>query len=46
VARAFYTALAEALLVKQKLPNLSPAQVKVYLHKQWFLCLSLSCNVA
>jgi E3 ubiquitin-protein ligase EDD1 len=30
VARAFYTALAEALLVKQKLPNLAPAQVCVY----------------
>jgi len=28
VARAFYTALAEALLSKGKLPNLSPAQVK------------------
>ena len=27
VARAFYTALAEAILVKQKLPNLGPAQV-------------------
>ena len=28
VARAFYTALAEAILVNQKLPNLGPAQVK------------------
>jgi E3 ubiquitin-protein ligase EDD1 len=27
VARAFYTALAEAILIKQKLPNLGPAQV-------------------
>jgi hypothetical protein len=29
VARAFYTALAEAILVKQKLPNMGPAQVRL-----------------
>lgn len=44
VARAFYTALAEALLSKAKLPNLSPAQVlKLEFHSLKVLLFS-SCH--